>query len=170
MQKILFIVSCLFSSIIIASSIAQYSVDPGTLHTGGSAEVQNLTHESKFVVHLKYLLKKKFYVPIDDEKLKGEIDYELPIEFKTERGYQELEALKVIELEKAHLKFIKRLDFKNYKKAYQFQVVPKNGKSIVDVVYHPAIPGVGWGKIDILIMINKLGIDHYQITLRALKI
>ena len=170
MTKILIILFSFLITNSFANSIANYSADPGALHTGGSAQVQNLEHDSKFIVHLIYQLKKKFYVPVDDEKLKGEIDYELPIEFKTERGYLELEALKTIELEKAQLKFIKRLDFGKYKNAYQFQIIPKNEKSLIEVIYHPAIPGVGWGKIDILIMINKLGIDHYQIILRAQKI
>lgn len=157
----------IFSFNLYASSIAKYSVEPGALHTGGSAIVENLKNDSKFVVNIKYQLKKKVYVPVDDEKLKGETDYELPIEFKTERGYQELEALKTIEVEEAILKFVKRADFGKLKQAYYFQVLPKNGKSKVDVIYHPTLPGVGWGQIDIFIIIKKLGIDHYQVTLRS---
>lgn len=168
MKFVIIFISVFFSHTLLGSSIAKYSVEPGALHTGGSAVVENLSHPSKFIVNLKYQLKKKIYVPIDDEKLKGEIDYELPIEFKNERGYQELEVLKHIELDEAILNFEKKADFGKLKNAYYFQVLPKNGKSKVDVIYHPSLPGVGWGKIDIFIIIKKLGIDHYQVTLKAL--
>ncbi len=158
----------LLSPIIFANTIVKYNVDPGVLHTGGSAIVENLKHDSKFLVNIKYQLKKKIYVPIEDEKLKGETDYELPMEYQTERGYQELEALKKIEIDDAFLYFTKRADYKNLKNAYFFQVHPKNGKSKVHVVYHPNLPGVGWAQIDIFIIIKKLGIDHYQVTLKSL--
>lgn len=163
------IIACSLVALAHASEVYKYNVPKGALHSSGSAEVKDLEIDKKFVLNIKFQLKKKALVPIDDEKLKGETDYELPIDFKTERGYQDLEALKVIDLEEAHLKFVKRENYLNYPNAYFFEVHPKNGRSVVNVIYHPDHNSIGWVRIDIFLIINKLGIDKYKITLESLQ-
>ena len=104
-------------------------------------------------------------VPIPDSELKGESVFELPPEFRDERGYLELQTKGAIELEDATLKFVKRLKWNNLNDAYQILLLPKNGKSKVEIVYHPSLPAAGWGKI-LITFINNIPIfNGYQVVI-----
>ena len=54
---------------------------------------------------------------------------EFPVEFRTVKGYQQLEKQKTIKTAKAHLKFVKRAESEGLKDAYFVDVFPTNKKS-----------------------------------------
>lgn len=94
-----------------------------------------------------YEIKKKALVPIPKKVLHGETVIELPPEFKDKRGYANLERKGIIEIAKARLQFIKKMDWNGMKGAYDIMIVPHNGKSKIEVIYHPSLPAAGWGKV-----------------------
>lgn len=111
---------------------------------------------------MNYEIYKKILVPVPDDFLKGETVLELPPEFRDERGYLELETKGTMEIEKAKLQFIKRVKWKNVKDAYQVMILPKNGKSKIEVTYHPSIPAAGWGRV-VVTFISKIPLlNGYQ--------
>lgn len=149
-----------------AGPVANYQIEKGKLHTGGTARVEVLESSAeKFVAKLNYHIQKKILVPIPEDQLQGETIFEFPPEFRDERGYLELETKGSIELEKARIQFVKKVSFRGLKDAYQILILPKNGRSKVEVVYHPSIRAAGWGKI-LVTFINSVPIfNGYQINI-----
>lgn len=166
MKLIIVFAVLILSQLAVANDIAKYQIEKGKLHTGGVAQVEIIeNNEEKFVARLAYHIYKKILAPIPNDKLKGETTYELPPEFRDERGYLELATKGTIELEKAHLKFIRRLKWRELNDAYQFQILPKNGRSKIDAIYHPSLPAAGWGRILVTFMSNVPILNGYQIAL-----
>lgn len=166
MKTILTIALVLVTQIALAGNVANYSVSKGKLHSGGKARVEiNENSPEKFIVNLNYEIYKKILVPIPEDQLKGETLFELPPEFRDERGYMELQTKGIIELEKATLKFVKRVKWKNFNDAYQVIILPKNGKSKVEVIFHPSVSAAGWANI-VVTFINNIPIfNGYQIVI-----
>lgn len=161
------LLSLLFSiNLAFAGPVANYQIEKGKLHTGGTARVEVLESSAeKFVAKLNYHIQKKILVPIPEEELKGETIFEFPAEFRDERGYLELETKGAIELEKAKIQFVKRVSWRGLKNAYQILILPRNGRSKVEVIYHPSIKAAGWGKI-LVTFINSVPIfNGYQIDI-----
>lgn len=154
----------------LANQVANYQIEKGKLHTGGSARVEVLESSAlKFVAKLNYQIQKKILVPIPEDQLKGETIFEFPPEFRDERGYLELETKGALELEDARILFVKRVSWRGLKDAYQILILPRNGRSKVEVIYHPSIKAAGWGKI-LVTFINSVPIfNGYQINIEIEK-
>ncbi len=166
-MKTLLTITLLFASqFALAGNVANYTVQKGKLHSGGKARVEVVENSpEKFIVNLNYEIYKKILVPIPEDQLKGETLFELPPEFRDERGYMELQTKGVMELEKATLKFVKRVKWKNLTDAYQIVILPKNGRSKVEAIYHPSISAAGWANI-LVTFINNIPIfNGYQIVI-----
>lgn len=109
-------------------------------------------------------VKRKDFVPVPAKLLKGSSIMEFPNEFRTEAGYKNLEKKKTLEIPKAHLIFIKRIDVANLKGAYLFEIHPKNKKSKIDVVYHPSLPAVGWNMVKITFISSIPILGGYELV------
>ena len=145
---------------------ADYHIQKGKLHSGGKARVEVVQNTPEaFIVKLNYEIYKKILVPIPEDQLKGETLFELPTEFRDERGYMELQTKGVIEIEKATLKFVRRVKWKNLSDAYQVLILPKNGRSKIEAIYHPSIPAAGWANIAVTFINNIPIFNGYQIII-----
>lgn len=87
---------------------------------------------------------------------------ELPPEFRDERGYLELEQVGSMSLPKADLKYLGRVDFRNYENAHKALIIPHNGKSKTEIIYHPELPGVGWGRVRTIFISSVPILNGYQ--------
>lgn len=141
---------------------AQYTLREGKLHKGGVASVEVLPHDSLFIVKMDYEVFKRSWVPAPAEALKGDTVLELPTQFKDERGYLELETLGSMSIPDAELKFIRRTNLGKYHDAYEALVLPKNGKTKIEVIYHPNVPGAGWAQVRITFISNVPLLNGYQ--------
>lgn len=145
-----------------AVKIGKYSLDAGKLHKGGKAQVEVLPDPDSFVVKLKYDINKKALVPIPSNILKGEKDFILPKDFAEEKGYQELEKKGSMEVGKVVVNFLRREKVANLPDAYLFEILPKNGKSRIEVAYHPTLPGVGWKYVKLKFLGNLPLLQGYE--------
>lgn len=127
---------------------ASYHILKGRLHKGGTAKVE-ITEKDKarFSAKMSYDLNKRALVPVPKKILRGETVIELPPEFKDKRGYVMLEKKGFMEIPKARLQFIKKMNWKGKENAYDILITPHNGKSMIEVVYHPSLPAAGWGQV-----------------------
>ena len=149
-----------------AGDFADYQIMKGKLHSGGKARVEVVQSSSEaFIVKLNYEIIKKILVPIPSDQLKGESVFELPPEFRDERGYLELETKGVMNLPNATLKFVKRLQWNQLNNAYQILILPKNGRSQIEAIYHPSIPAAGWARISITFINNIPIFNGYQVII-----
>jgi len=136
------------SSALAAIESASYHILKGRLHKGGTATVQITEKDkAKFSAKMSYDINKKALVPIPKKVLQGETIIELPPEFKDKRGYVMLEKKGFMEVPKARLQFIKKMSWKGKENAYDILITPHNGKSMIEVVYHPSLPAAGWGQV-----------------------
>lgn len=141
-----------------------YKIKPGKLHKGGTVNVSILDEKDSFKVKMRYEISKKTWLPVPTHYLKGETVQELPLSFKDERGYLELEALGTISTPKAVITFLKRTDFGELKNAYEILVRPINGKFRTKIIYHPEIPSLGWGKVDISFIDSNPLFNGYEVV------
>lgn len=156
--------SVLFINLAVAASdTANYHILKGKLHSGGSAKVV-ITENSaeRYVAQMTYEIDKKILVPIPNDVLRGENIISLPPEFRDENGYMELEAKGSMDIEKARLQFVKRVNWKTFNDAYQIIIFPKNGKSKIEVTYHPSVPAAGWGRVIVTFISNVPLLNGYQ--------
>lgn len=131
-----------------AQETASYHVLKGPLHKGGVARVEIMEKSKKsFVAKMTYEIHKRMLVPVSKNALKGETIFTLPAEFSSKRGYMKLEKKGTIEIEKAWLQFIRKSSWRGKSDAYDVRILPKNGKSQIEVTYHPSIPAAGWGRV-----------------------
>lgn len=142
---------------------AFYNVKEGKLHKGGNLQVKVLDTLQTFTVHLNYEIVKKGWVPVPSEFLKGDMTTNLPEQFKDERGYLELETVGTMKVDKATLKFVKRMNYGALKDAFLIEILSDNKKSKTTVIYHPELPAVGWAKVEITFMSDIGLLDGYQI-------
>lgn len=163
MKTILALIMCSLMSYGFAGESADYHILKGKLHSGGTAKVEVLEESAQvFSVKMDYEIFKKILVPIPDHVLKGDTIVDLPPQFSSEVGYLELEAKGTMQIERATLKFLGRTKWQNYKDAYKILILPNNGKSSIEVTYHPSIKAAGWGRI-MITFINPLPIlNGYQ--------
>lgn len=154
----IFILSSAFAD----DSTAHYKLREGKLHKGGAATVKVLPHKDLFIVKMNYQIYKRGWVPVPDDQLKGETVIELPAAFKDERGYLELETRGTMSVPDAELKFIRRTNLGKYKDAFEAMVLPKNGRSKIEVIYHPDIPGAGWGQVRTIFISDIPLLNGYQ--------
>lgn len=127
---------------------ADYHILRGTLHKGGAAKIVILEKtKKKFSAKMSYKLEKKMLVPVPKKVLEGETVINFPPEFKDKRGYANLEKKGFMEIENARLQFIKRMTWNGKEGAYDILIQPHNGKSQIEVIYHPSLPAAGWGKV-----------------------
>lgn len=96
---------------------------------------------------MSYEIKKRALVPIPKKVLTGETVIQLPSEFKDVSGYEELEKKGSMEVTEARLEFIKKFVWNGKDNAYDIMILPHNGKSKIEVIYHPSLPAAGWGKV-----------------------
>lgn len=155
----------LFTVNVFASVKASYNILEGKLHKGGSAYTEVIPNSQKFAVRMGYEIKKKPLVPVPSEYLKGEEIIDLPLMFQDERGYLELEAKGEIRIENGVIKFVKRTTAGKIKDAYEVLVLPKNGRSKIEIVYHPELPSVGWSKMKVIFISKIPLLDNYQIQM-----
>ncbi len=155
----------LFATNALASAKASYNILEGKLHKGGSAYTEILPNSQKFTVRMGYEIKKKALVPVPSEFLKGEEIIDLPLMFQDERGYLELEARGQIKLDDGVIKFVKRTTTGKLKDAYEVLVLPRNGRSKIQIVYHPELPSVGWSDMKVTFISKVPLLDNYQIKM-----
>ncbi len=145
------------------SQEAHYKIRPGKLHKGGSVVVNILDESDSFKVRMRYEISKKTWLPVPSNYLKGETIQELPGHFKDERGYLELETLGTITTSKVKITFLRRVDLGEFKNAFEIMVFPINGKFKTKIIYHPEIPSIGWGKVDISFVDNNPVFNGYEV-------
>jgi hypothetical protein len=165
MKNLFLIILFTFSLTTFAESIS-HSISKGKHHKGGDIVIETIdSNDESFVARLKYSLRKKFYIPISNEKLKGELDQELPKIFSTKEGYLKLEEIGVLKLEKADIKFIQRVDVNEFYDSFQFEILPHNKKWKAVIWYHPDVKSLGWHQSRITVYsIPVLG--EYEINSR----
>lgn len=131
-----------------ALEMVNYHIAKGSLHKGGVAKVEVTTKNKKsFVTKMSYEIFKKTLVPIPSKALRGETIISMPPEFSTSKGYQNLEKKGVMEIDKAKLQFVKKTSWRGMSGAYNILILPKNGKSKIEVLYHPTIKAAGWARV-----------------------
>lgn len=155
-----------FAQLSLASEIAHYHIEKGKLHTGGIASVEiTESNTQKYTTKLNYEIYKKILVPIPDSQLKGETILDLPPEFRTEIGYMELETKGTMDIGDATLKFVRRLTWNHLVNAYEILILPKNGKSKIEIFYHPTLPAAGWGEVDITFISSIPVLNGYEVKM-----
>ncbi|MFP5490125.1 MAG: hypothetical protein ACLGG0_01390 [Bacteriovoracia bacterium] len=145
-----------------ANSVAQYRILEGKLHKGGTASVEVLADPVLFKTLMTYDIKKKSWAPIPSSALKGDSQVDLPELFKDERGYLELELKGEMEVDDGLLKYVRRTQWRDLKDAHLVQVFPKNGRSRMDIIYHPTLPGAGWGWIKVVFISSIPLLNGYE--------
>ncbi|MBC7540236.1 MAG: hypothetical protein H7281_15530 [Bacteriovorax sp.] len=163
MKLIFFLLIITYSSITLALEIASYHILKGSLHKGGIAKIE-ITDKTKkkFIAKMNYEIYKRMLVPVPSKFLKGETIIELPPEFKDKRGYLLLEKKGTMDIEKAKIKFIRRTTWQGKNDAMEILILPTNGKSRVQVTYHPTIPAAGWGRVIITFISPYPILDGYH--------
>jgi len=167
MKTIIFYLSLIFSmNLLAAEDTAHYEILKGKLHRGGSATVKVLPDSDNFVVDLNYKIQKKALVPVPDKHLSGKTTVELPIQYRDERGYLELEEKGTVEIEKARLVYQKRVNVAEYKDAHQILILPSNGKSKTQIIYHPDAPALGWLRVKVIFVSDIPLLNGYEAEMR----
>lgn len=162
MKTIIILILLSFSLISLAET-ANYSVQEGKLHKGGSLSVEVLDETNGFKVRMKYEIKKRPWIPISADQLKGETLLDLPEQFKDERGYLELESVGEMKVEGATIKFVKRVNIGTFKDAFEAEIFPNNGRSKTTIIYHPLLKSAGWGKVEIKFISDVPLLNGYTI-------
>lgn len=163
------LMSALFLLFTLPALAADYIIEPGQLHQKGTAQIVILPGTGNLKASMSYDLKAKDFVPVPKKFLKDKKVMEFPPEFRTVKGYQQLEKLKTMKVPKAELKFVKRANSGALKDAYFVDVLPTNKKSKISLIYHPSLPDAGWQEITIT-MISKMPIvDGYELKARIKK-
>lgn len=164
-----YLITLLFTLCSLPLHAADYIIEPGQLHQKGTAKIEILPSTTTLKTSMSYDLVAKDFVPVPKKFLKDKKTMEFPIEFRTVKGYQQLEKLKVMKMPKAELKFVKRAKSGNLQDAYFVDVLPTNKKSKISLIYHPSLPDTGWQEITIT-MISKMPIvDGYELKARIKK-
>ncbi len=141
-----------------------HDIAKGQHHKGGEIRIEVSSNTAtSFTAKIAYKIKKKFYVPVGDSKLQGDVEQGLPKIFSTKEGYTHLEQVGSIKVDRATVKFIKRESIGEYYDAFKIEIIPDNGKWKGFLWYHPSVEGVGWIKSDLtLLSIPVLG--DYSLT------
>jgi len=142
---------------------AHYQINEGKLHRNGKASIEVLDDPNLYKVKMDYVIKKKKLVPVPSKYLEGETVINLPSLFKDERGYLELEKEKQMEVDGARLVHLGRTTLREFKDAHKIRVFLKNGKSKIELIYHPTLPGTGWDQIKIIFISDVPLLDGYTI-------
>ncbi len=154
MRSLLLSLTLVFTAAALAQGAANYRILEGKLHRGGSARVEVVAGPG-FTVRMSYELVKKPLVPVPSDALKGESTVELPELFRDERGYLELEAKGRMSVPDAELRFVRRAKWGAHSDAYLIEVLPENGRSRIEALYHPTVAGAGWAQVKV-IFISKV--------------
>jgi hypothetical protein len=142
---------------------ADYIIEPGQLHQQGTAKIDILPSTTTLKASMSYDLQAKDFVPVPKKFLQDKKIMEFPVEFRTVKGYQQLEKQKTIKTAKAHLKFVKRAESEGLKDAYFVDVFPTNKKSKISFIYHPSLPDTGWQQITITMISSFPILDGYEL-------
>lgn len=161
--KVLGVWGLLVSGMALASDV-NYQIKPGKLHKKGTVTVSVRPDLRTYVVDINYHLKKKSMVPVPDSLLSGKKTMEFPPEFRTEQGYKNLEKNGTVDIPKARLHFVRRVELTGAKGAgYLLEVKPTNKKSKLAITYHPSLPGTGWQEVRITLLSALPVVDGYEI-------
>jgi hypothetical protein len=168
-MKLLFVTTLiiLFYSINIwaGENTLLYKIEPGRFHTGGKASLEKIDNNlDNLTILVKYKIDKKFFLPVPSSKFTGENLIIFPKELNDEAGYLELETKGEILSDGSLIKFIKRVNWKEYQNAYEFILYPANQKSEVLVVYHPDIASIGIAHIEITVKNTSAIMDGYKMS------
>lgn len=166
MNKLLSFILLLSFSAMAVEEVTNYTITAGRYHQGGKAQASILSTDAAkeiMTVELKYQVYKRALVPVPSEYLKGSEVEELPLEFIDERGYLALEESKTKDLPEATLIYMGRVNIGSYQNGHYVRIKAKNGKSDTDIYYHPQIPGLGWGKVQLFIHTNIPLLKNYNI-------
>ena len=158
-----YLLTLLFSLSALPLFAADYIIEPGQLHQKGTATIVILPGTETLKTSMSYDLKAKDFVPVPKKFLKDKKIMEFPTEFRTVKGYQQLEKLKTMKMPKAELKFVKRANSGALKDAYFVDVLPTNKKSKISLIYHPSLPDTGWQQITITMLSKMPILDGYEL-------
>jgi len=152
MKSLLLTVLLLMSQMSFSKAIV-HSISRGKLHKGGTItiSIQNKTEDSFFAL-LKYDLKVKALVPIPKKFLKGDLLQPLPISFESEYGYLQLEEAGKMDVTKAKLVHMGRVDMKSYPNAHKVKIIPTNNQWVGVIYYHPSVDSIGWLRAEITLI------------------
>jgi hypothetical protein len=143
-----------------------FEILPGRLHKGGTMDVRVLSIDpvaKTMVVFFEYKILKRQLAPIPSEFLKGDLTQELPLKYEDERGYLELEIKKSELVSNAILKHLGRVQFDGSQDAHKVSIEPNNGKSVIQLIYHRSLPGLGWNSIKLMLRTSLPGLKEYQV-------
>ena len=166
MKNFLSLVLCLLTVPLFA---ADYIIGAGQLHQQGTAKIEILPSTTTFKAKMSYDLQAKDFVPVPKKFLQDKKIMEFPVEFRSVKGYQQLEKQKIIKTAKAELKFVKRGESNGLKDAYFVDVFPTNKKSKISFIYHPSLPDTGWQEITITMISNLPILDGYELKAKIKK-
>ena len=152
-----------FLLLTLSAQAADYVIAGGDLHKSGSATIAVRPDAKEFKVLMSYELVPKEFAPVPRKFLKSKKTFTLPPQFRTLKGYQELERAKTLSVHKATLKFLKRANMGKLKDAYFVQILPTNKKSKIDLVYHPSLKDAGWSELTITLLSKIPLVDGYQL-------
>lgn len=151
MKSLLFSAFLLLSTQVFSEEIV-HDVTRGKHHKGGEVRIETIDNGTEsFTARLSYKIKKKFYIPISNRKLQGQLEQKLPNNFSSLSGYEDLQEKGNLDLEAAVIKFIKRVDVGEYYDSFQFEILPKNNKWKATIWYHPDVKSLGWHQSQITI-------------------
>lgn len=142
---------------------AHYQIDEGKLHKSGEAMVEVLENSNVYQVKMDYTIDKKRLVPVPEKYLKGQTTIDLPLIFKDERGYLELESKKQMEVAGARLTHLGRVNLGQFNDAHKVSILLRNGKGKIELIYHPTITGAGWANIKLVFISSVALLNGYTI-------
>jgi hypothetical protein len=168
MKKLLITFLLFCSHVTFAGDKANYSLEAGSLQTGGSASVTVTAENNQlFKVKVSYNIKKKaglFFIPT--EYLNDESNFELPGIFSDEKGYESLKKKKTLKIPKYTLQYTGLAKFSGKGDGYKVRLIHDNGHKTIDVIYHHSIEGAGWSEIRVTLNYPIPGLNGYQLVFK----
>jgi hypothetical protein len=132
-----------------------FVINPGGFHRGGSATAKiSSVDEVNGVMNaqIDYVISPRSGIPFPEKYEKGSRTEVLPLDFRYEYGFRDLEAKGEIELPKAWIKHLGRVDWGKFKGAHKIEMRAKNNLSIIEIIYHPDISYLGWAQVTIKLL------------------
>lgn len=165
-MKLLTLAFILFSQFALAYTKDQFKILRGTLHTGGSLSVETgkVINSGKDInLKFQYKINRKALVPVPKEYLQGDYKQVMPVMFLDERGYIELSRVKKIKVPEATLIYLGKTSIGSLKNAYKVKIAADNKRSEIEIIYHPHLDGMGWGKLKLTIFTDIPLLGNYVI-------
>jgi len=147
-----------------------FTITPGQFHKGGdlSYEItkQDIASDSLDLT-ISYHVLKKALVPVPSEYLSGNTVQTLPLNYLYESGYLELEKKHEEEFSDSYVTHLGRVNIDGLTDVHHVKITAKNGKSEMEVFYHPSLPALGWSRVILVLHTPIPFLKNY--TMMAIK-